>query len=261
MGRLGNQGCGPGIARASPDLDRKLPERCHLPHGDGRLRRHGADRGLTGNLVLANDGTAPNGDACSPLVNGAAVGGKIALIDRGTCSFMGKAQVAQNAGAIAVIIVNNVADPTPPGLGGSDPSITIPVVSITQTDGTTLKAQLLSGTVNVTLNRDLTQFAGADAQGRVLMFAPNPLQQGSSVSHWDVSCTPNTLMEPAINSDLGAGNVDLTRYLFQDIGWFQGVTEATPSVPLVTRCTAISPTRSTPRRRSDSISAPRVRSP
>jgi hypothetical protein len=50
------------------------------------------------------------------------------------------------------------------------------------------------------------------------MYAPNPFQSGSSVSHYDVSLTPNALMEPAINPDL-TDNLDLTTALFRDIGW------------------------------------------
>ena len=50
-----------------------------------------------------------------------AVRGKVAMIDRGTCGFAVKAKNAQNAGAIGVIIVNNVAGAAP-GLGGSDPT-------------------------------------------------------------------------------------------------------------------------------------------
>jgi hypothetical protein len=51
----------------------------------------------------------------------------------------------------------------------------------------------------------------------VFVFTPNPLQPGSSVSHWDVSAFPNLLMEPVINSDLTG--VDLTLGAFEDIGW------------------------------------------
>ena len=60
--------------------------------------------------------------------------------------------------------------------------------------------------------------AGLTAAIRVLMYAPNPFQGGSSVSHWDVSASPNLLMEPAINPDL-TDSVDLTVDLFRDIGW------------------------------------------
>jgi hypothetical protein len=50
------------------------------------------------------------------------------------------------------------------------------------------------------------------------MYAPSTFASGSSVSHWDVSMTPNALMEPAINNDLSS-NVDLTKHAFVDIGW------------------------------------------
>src|SRR5262249_4018694 len=101
---------------------------------------------------------------------------------------------------------------------GAYPAIVIPAVGITQADGATLKANLMAG-VNVTLNLSPTALAGADANGHPLMYTPNPFQSGSSVSHWDVSLTPNALMEPAINNDLHV-NLDLTPGLFKDIGWF-----------------------------------------
>ena len=51
--------------------------------------------------------------------------GKIALIDRGTCTFVIKVDSAQAAGAIGVIIANNAAA-VAAGMGGTDPSIVIP---------------------------------------------------------------------------------------------------------------------------------------
>jgi len=54
------------------------------------------------------------------------------------------------------------------------------------------------------------------------MYAPNPFQGGSSVSHYDVTAFRNQLMEPAINGDLTQSVIppqDLTFRLFQDIGW------------------------------------------
>jgi hypothetical protein len=65
--------------------------------------------------------------------------------------------------------------------------------------------------------------AGADTPGRRKMYAPNPFQGGSSVSHFDVTATPNLLMEPSINGNLTqtvVPPVDLTFPLFQDIGWY-----------------------------------------
>jgi hypothetical protein len=133
-----------------------------------------------------------------------------------------KAKNAQDAGAIAVIVANNVPGSPPPGLGGSDPTITIPTVSITQADGNTLKANLVG--LNATLLLDMTVRAGADpAGGRALLYTPNPVASGSTISHWDTSAFPNQLMEPNINGDLThnvAPPSDLTLPLLRDVGWF-----------------------------------------
>ncbi|MEP6568588.1 MAG: PA domain-containing protein [Acidobacteriota bacterium] len=160
-------------------------------------------------------------NGCSALTNGAAISGKIALIDRGTCNFTVKVKNAQNVGAIAVVIADNAAGSPPPGLGGSDVTITIPSVRITQADGNTIKTQLGTG-VSATLFLDHSAPGGADAQGRALMYSPNPFEQGSSVSHWDSTEFPNQLMEPNINGDLSHSvttPLDLTAALLQDIGW------------------------------------------
>jgi hypothetical protein len=179
---------------------------------------------LTGNIVDVDDGVAPITDGCTALVNGGAVAGKIALVDRGTCAFVVKAQMAQAAGAIGIIIINNIAGLPPNPMGGTDPTITIPVLGISLADGTTLRTELSGGPVSVTMGPDpAANLAGADAAGNPKMYTPNPFQGGSSVSHWDVSLTPNTLMEPFINTDLH-DTVDLTLGHLQDIGWFPGAT-------------------------------------
>ena len=120
--------------------------------------------------------TSPSAtDACSPLTNAAAVAGQIALIDRGTCTFVVKVKNAQNAGAVAAIIVNNVAGDPPPGLGGTDPTITIPAVMVSQSLGNAMKAQIaIPATVNVNLGLDLTQRAGADPRGWRRSLRPTP---------------------------------------------------------------------------------------
>ena len=61
---------------------------------------------------------------------------------------------------------------------------------------------------------------GADAMNRVRLYAPSSLQQGSSVSHFDTSATPNLLMEPAINVGIPL-TLDLTRQQLRDIGWYR----------------------------------------
>ncbi|KAJ1952074.1 hypothetical protein EC988_003752, partial [Linderina pennispora] len=59
--------------------------------------------------------------------------GKIALIKRGVCTFDKKAVNAQAAGAVGVIIYNNVEGMLSPSI--TDPTINIPVVIITEADG------------------------------------------------------------------------------------------------------------------------------
>lgn len=178
--------------------------------------------GVSGTVVQAldpADGAGPSTtDGCSPLTNAAAVANNIALIDRGTCGFVVKVKNAQNAGARAVVIADNVAGSPPAGLGGVDPTIVIPAGRITLADGNTIKAQLGAG-VTATLGVNLAQLAGADAQGHAQMNAPNPVAAGSSISHWDPIAFPNLLMEPSINADLAQG-VDMTLDQMVDIGWF-----------------------------------------
>jgi hypothetical protein len=106
---------------------------------------------LSGEIVLAADGVAPASDGCSAILN--SVSGKIVLVDRGNCPFLDKVVNAQNAGAIGVIIANNVAAVPPPGIGGTSGSIVIPVLSITQELGNSLKAALGGGAVSGSMLR------------------------------------------------------------------------------------------------------------
>jgi len=195
------------------------PALATLPAGAAGFGAPVVAPGVTGALDLANDGVGVTTDGCTTLP--AASGpGRLILIDRGTCTFIAKAKNAQDAGYASVIIANNAGGP-PPGLGGCDGTITIPVASITNTDGANLKTALAGGPVNVTLGTAAAT-AGADSSGNPLLFAPNPVQLGSSISHWDTSAYPNQLMEPAINCNLTHSvNVpqDLTMEQLRDVGW------------------------------------------
>jgi hypothetical protein len=180
--------------------------------------------GVTGDVILALDpdedgaGTVSTGtDGCSAITND--LTGKIGLVDRGSCGFAIKVKNLQTAGAIAVLVADNVAGSPPAGMSGVDATITIPSVRISLADGNNLKTALGSGTVNATMSVNLAVRAGADPNGKALLNAPNPVVSGSSISHWDPIAFPNTLMEPAINTDLTHG-VDLTRQEMMDIGWF-----------------------------------------
>ncbi|WP_324290042.1 myxosortase-dependent M36 family metallopeptidase [Pyxidicoccus sp. MSG2] len=97
---------------------------------------------VTGDVVIGQDAADAAGpsttDGCSPLTNAAAVAGKIALLDRGTCAFTVKAATAQAAGAIGLLIADNAAGFVSP-LGGAATGITIPAVRITLADGNKLR--------------------------------------------------------------------------------------------------------------------------
>jgi len=98
---------------------------------------------LTGNAVYYNDniaGTAHTG--CVVPTNSLA--GKIAFIIRGGCNFTQKVKAAQTAGAIAVIMIDNVTE-TPFAMGGTDNTITIPAFMISQADGAFLASYIGSG--------------------------------------------------------------------------------------------------------------------
>lgn len=191
-----------------------------LPFGTASFGPAVPAGGLTGDVVLANDGVGTPSDACEPLTND--LTGKIALIDRGACTFVVKAQNAEAAGAIGVIIANNQPGASPIGLGGSG-AVGIPTVSVTLDDGSLLR--FFGPETNVTIGIDSAQgtLAGTDANGLVKLYAPFPIQPGSSVSHFDVSASPNLLMEPFISGDLQPTNplvgLDLTDDLLNDIGW------------------------------------------
>ena len=105
----------------------------------------------TANLVYYNDQAAATHNACVPPSNGAALSGKIALINRGSCTFVAKVNAAQAAGAIAVVMVNNVPGP-PIIMGGADNTITTPAIMISDVDGATIAAQLTNPFVNVTMS-------------------------------------------------------------------------------------------------------------
>ena len=108
---------------------------------------------ISGDLVLAIDGASPTDDACSTIENTSEMNGKIAVIKRGACSFDDKVKRAQDAGAIAVIVVNNVSGAAismgGDGLGfeenGNPLNITITSAMVNNIDGDAIIAALGSG--------------------------------------------------------------------------------------------------------------------
>lgn len=106
-----------------------------------------ANNAITDTAVFVDDGTTADSLGCGALVNGAAINGNIAVVYRGTCEFSQKALNAQNAGARAVVVVNNTpGSPILMGEGTLGQSITIPVVMITDSMGAVLRNDILAGT-------------------------------------------------------------------------------------------------------------------
>jgi Zn-dependent M28 family amino/carboxypeptidase len=83
---------------------------------------------------------------------------KVALIQRGTCTFHDKALNAQEAGAAAVIIFNEGQPGRTDTLFGTlgTPDFTIPVLGISFADGEELHTLLASGVVTVHIKTDTT---------------------------------------------------------------------------------------------------------
>ena len=148
--------------------------------------------------------TPANG--CTAITND--VTGKIALIDRGVCTFGTKISNAEAAGAIGVIVVNNVAgDPT---AMGADPLFepTIPAVMVGKAEGNAMKPSgtaTVDGTVQsefLTENEDI--IAGFSSRGP----------------------TPFTYL---IKPDLTGPGVNVASSVFEgEFAFFQGTSMATP---------------------------------
>jgi len=113
------------------------------------------ENAVTGELVFVSDGTAADSLACNPLVNGAEVDGKIAVIWRGSCEFGVKSHNAWEAGAIAVILVNNAVGEAPilagAGTSGLGELVTVPVTMTDRATGELLREYILAGTATALL--------------------------------------------------------------------------------------------------------------
>lgn len=139
----------------------------------------------SGSLPMARTGTPTTAnDACSPLPAGS-LAGRAVLIRRGTCTFYTKAFNAQQAGAAAVILYNNAPGRFSATVAGT-PAITIPVVSISDTEGVLINNRLIAGSVTLTWTNQSGSF-------------PNPT--GNLISSFSsIGLSPDLTLKP----DLGA---------------------------------------------------------
>ena len=123
---------------------------------------------LTAPLGVVLNGAGNLSNACTAGAAGAdgkpaagSLTAKIALISRGACTFSEKIRNAQDAGAIAAVVVNNVAgDPTAMGFGGIANEPTIPAYMA----ATTAKTALIAGNgLPATIGATLSYFQTANA--------------------------------------------------------------------------------------------------
>jgi len=128
-------------------------------------------------LQILDDGTPglnPQGnpmsaEGCNPPA--ASLLGKIAVIYRNTCEFGAKALAAENAGAVAVIIVNREDDIVEMGGGADGLTVTIPVVMLSSVNGAALVNEMNNGPVVMFIGNKVGAFvndAGAN-KGELLV--------------------------------------------------------------------------------------------
>lgn len=96
--------------------------------------------GVNGAIAVYNDNTGVASDGCEAMASGSLTG-KLAVVDRGTCDFTVKVLNAQNAGAVGVIIANNV-EGAASAPGGTDRKVKIPSAMVTLTDGAMFKTMV-----------------------------------------------------------------------------------------------------------------------
>ena len=96
------------------------------------------DPGNTAILELVNDGSLNGSEGCASLTG--FTPGRIALVRRGSCEFGLKGLNAEQAGAIAMIVINSTPgnETIPMGAGDFGNQVTIPVAMIGNNDGNVL---------------------------------------------------------------------------------------------------------------------------
>lgn len=117
---------------------------------------------VQGNNVNWDGGTPAEQGCGTALVNAAAVSGKIALVSRGTCTFLEKVRNAANAGAVGVLVFNNRSDP-PILMTGDANTLAVPALMIRPADGAKLRD---TAGVRVRLQGETGQVLGQYNTGR-----------------------------------------------------------------------------------------------
>lgn len=160
-------------------------------------------------VVTADYTVTSPANGCTTITT--SLSGKIALINRGACTFTTKIRNAQAAGAIGVLVVNSVAgDPIAMGHDGTSPFPTIPAAMLSKNEGNSIKP---SGTASID-GTALQEFLTANADIIAGFSSRGP--------------TPFTFL---VKPDVTAPGVNVYSSVFNgQFAFFQGTSMSTPHV-------------------------------
>lgn len=155
--------------------------------------------------LAADDGSGDPILGCGAYENDSLMNGKIAIVRRGECQFGEKALQAQNAGALACIIINSEEGVIQMAPGDDGDQITIPVFMIPQSQGNALLDLMADTAVSLTLGRvqetQSPNCAGVD-NGLINVYTLPEMEDVQF--EWNTGDSTETL------TDLGPGNYALT---------------------------------------------------
>jgi hypothetical protein len=176
---------------------------------------------ISGDLVVLS-----SDEACS---RRGSLQGQVVLLQDGTgcADLVQQLDAVARRGALAALTRSLLGGLPPWGIVSDVNRVSIPSLALTEEDFDALVDRLTSQSMIATLATN-ESLLGTDADGHVLLSATEPVQPGSSGSHWDASVrrvqrSPSDpvslLMEPAAAGTLRNEVKDLTVQLLQDIGW------------------------------------------
>ncbi len=200
----------------------------HLLFSSVKLEGDGVPQALTAVNALMGDGmrqsdplTAPLADVtsagddgllCAPLPAGS-LAGKVALVERGNCTFLDKVNNAQNADARAVVLYQSDGTDTvfpPIGLAGSG----IPLFFIGNSAGSQLKSFLAQNPGrDVTLNPALQENDNSSGADRVAGFSSYGPAIGTSAIKPEVVAPGADILTATQNFDPNGEMYDPSRYV------------------------------------------------
>lgn len=193
-----------------------------------------------GNFQAAlGDGPVPSPSLTAPLADIATVGdpegctappanslsGAIALIARGTCTFLMKVQSAENAGAAGVIFTNNPGDDTLVSPGGLSGTTIIPSTFVGYDDGHSIRNYLSANPqATATITSALVAVNATDTGTMTSFSSRGPALAGSSVKP-DVAAV-------GANLYLAAQHYDPNGELYSPSGYIvsQGTSFSSPQI-------------------------------